>query len=184
MCTESRSVAAAAAHSGVGACRRNHVESYLPFAEQDLERIPSITLSASSCNTPNRVDGNLASLQAHVLQPSSFMAEGRKLPGYVYLPPEAARRQAERTRDNTYKLISSEVPWKDRYHFLERNGFRLRPRYNPAWEPSWKGTNLDPAFCEDYIVLNVCHSSCLYMFHTSLTSGVAELARNRRYASF
>ncbi|KAL1945402.1 hypothetical protein VTO73DRAFT_2253 [Trametes versicolor] len=82
------------------------------------------------------------------------MAEGRKLPGYVYLPPEAARRQAERTRDGTYKLISSEIPWKDRYHFLKQNGYQLRPRYNPSWEPSWKGTNLDPAFCEDYVVLS------------------------------
>jgi hypothetical protein len=45
--------------------------------------------------------------------------------------------------------------WRDRYTFLLDHGFELRPRYKPGWAPSWLGTNLDPATCEDAIMKGV-----------------------------
>ncbi|KAI0351967.1 hypothetical protein OH77DRAFT_1506233 [Trametes cingulata] len=80
------------------------------------------------------------------------MVDQKKLPSYIFLPPDAAQRQAELTRNGTYKLLPSEVRWRDRQRFLEGKGYLLRPRYKPRWRPSWTGTNLDPEFCEDFIV--------------------------------
>ncbi|KAI0669469.1 kinase-like domain-containing protein [Trametes maxima] len=74
-------------------------------------------------------------------------------PSYIYLPPDAVRRQAELTRSGMYDLIPTEVPWKDRRRALEEKGYKLRARYQPGWEPSWMGTNLNPEFCEDFIIL-------------------------------
>lgn len=34
-------------------------------------------------------------------------------------------------------LYPTEVYWRDRYHWLLENGYRLRPRYHPEWIPSW-----------------------------------------------
>ncbi|KAI0629604.1 kinase-like domain-containing protein [Trametes polyzona] len=79
------------------------------------------------------------------------MSIPRKLPDYVYLPPDLAKRYAERTREGLYDLLPSEARWRDRYDFLQRRGYVLRPRYHPEWEPSWLGTNLHPEFCEDSI---------------------------------
>ncbi|KAI0669460.1 kinase-like domain-containing protein [Trametes maxima] len=75
----------------------------------------------------------------------------KNLPGFVFLPPEIARRHAENTRNGLYNLLPSEFYWKDRFEFLERAGYRLRPRYHPEWKPSWTGTNIAPDFCEDSI---------------------------------
>ena len=88
------------------------------------------------------------------------MVEQKKLPGYIYLPPDAARRQADLTSNGIYNLITCEVPWKDRYEYLLKKGYKLRARYNPKWKPSWTGTNLDPDFCEDSVVLNVRLLDC------------------------
>ncbi|RDX54876.1 hypothetical protein OH76DRAFT_846539 [Lentinus brumalis] len=46
-------------------------------------------------------------------------------------------------------LSNAEFFWRDHYKFLEENGYRLRPRYSPDWEPSWRGTNRDRFLCED-----------------------------------
>ncbi|KAL6300716.1 hypothetical protein BKA93DRAFT_508267 [Sparassis latifolia] len=46
-----------------------------------------------------------------------------------------------------------EIFWRDRQPYLEGRGYKLRPRYDPNWTPSWTGTNLDPTFCEDSIML-------------------------------
>ncbi|KDN39486.1 hypothetical protein RSAG8_08781, partial [Rhizoctonia solani AG-8 WAC10335] len=35
--------------------------------------------------------------------------------------------------------------------YLLSKGYRLRPRYQPDWTPSWKGTNIKPSKCEDSI---------------------------------
>ncbi|KAI0351969.1 kinase-like protein [Trametes cingulata] len=80
------------------------------------------------------------------------MVDQKKLPSYIYLSPDAVRRQVELTRNGTYNLLPSEERWRDRQRFLERRGYLLRPRYSPKWRPSWTGTNLDPEFCEDSIV--------------------------------
>ncbi|KAJ2998331.1 hypothetical protein NUW54_g7042 [Trametes sanguinea] len=76
----------------------------------------------------------------------------KKLPDYVYLTPEAAQRQAERTRQGFYNLLPDELLWHRRQHFLQEHGYLLRPRYRKGWKPSWEGTNIAPAFCEDSIV--------------------------------
>ncbi|KAI9067209.1 hypothetical protein FKP32DRAFT_1673237 [Trametes sanguinea] len=76
----------------------------------------------------------------------------RQLPDYVYLSPEAAQKQAERTRQGEYDLLPDEVLWQKRQHFLEKRGYLLRPRYLENWKPSWTGTNIARAFCEDSIV--------------------------------
>ncbi|KAI9059870.1 hypothetical protein FKP32DRAFT_1093104 [Trametes sanguinea] len=81
----------------------------------------------------------------------SYMAHQRKLPSYVYLPPTAARRQAETTRRGVFNLLTHEILWRDRYVFLLKEGYRLRPRYHPDWRPSWTGTNIDLEFCEDSV---------------------------------
>ncbi|KAI0657805.1 kinase-like domain-containing protein [Cubamyces menziesii] len=81
------------------------------------------------------------------------MGDTKKLPSYIYLPPDAVERQAELTRTGTYDLLPSEARWRERYDFLKKKGYRLRPRYHPKWKPSWTGTNLDPEFCEDSVML-------------------------------
>lgn len=35
-------------------------------------------------------------------------------------------------------LFDSEVWWRDHYRDLEAHGYKLRPRYHPDWQPSWK----------------------------------------------
>ncbi|KAI0040981.1 hypothetical protein FA95DRAFT_1502042 [Auriscalpium vulgare] len=37
-------------------------------------------------------------------------------------------------------LYSHEVRWRDRAYFLEGQGYLLRPRLRPGWQPSWVGT--------------------------------------------
>ncbi|KAI0364011.1 kinase-like protein [Pilatotrama ljubarskyi] len=81
----------------------------------------------------------------------------RKLPDYVYIPAEVAQRYAEQTRRGLYGLLPSEVSWRDRYEYLEKRGYILRPRYHPDWSPSWMGTNIAPDFCEDFITLTNFH---------------------------
>lgn len=53
-----------------------------------------------------------------------------------------------------YDLGPAEEEWRDRQPFLESHGYMLRPRYHANWSPSWTGTNRDPTFCEDSILLN------------------------------
>lgn len=41
--------------------------------------------------------------------------------------------------DNALGALSpSEKFWRDRYNWLEQEGYILRPRYKPDWVPSWK----------------------------------------------
>lgn len=48
-------------------------------------------------------------------------------------------------------LLSAEVYWRDRYEWLQRSGYNLRPRYDPKWEPSWKKTGKSRFKAEDGI---------------------------------
>ncbi|KAH9036978.1 kinase-like domain-containing protein [Lactarius pseudohatsudake] len=34
-------------------------------------------------------------------------------------------------------LSNSELWWRDHYHDIEASGYKLRPRYDPGWQPSW-----------------------------------------------
>ena len=52
-------------------------------------------------------------------------------------------------------LLSIEEFWRDRYEWLQRVGYSLRPRYKPGWVPSWRGTDKSHRLCEDGIMLMV-----------------------------
>ena len=60
---------------------------------------------------------------------------------------------AQSTRSGVYDLDPSEVQWRDRQPTLEKCGYALRKRYKPGWKPSWIGTNLNPMYCEDSVIL-------------------------------
>lgn len=96
-----------------------------------------------------------------------------RLPHYIFVSPEAAERYAQDTASGFYDLLEAEVYWRDRYAFLQESGYVLRPRYHPEWKPSWTGTNRDPMFCEDSIIIIVSDTSlmqvtrlnCSYLQH-------------------
>ncbi|KAJ3009450.1 hypothetical protein NUW54_g2779 [Trametes sanguinea] len=77
----------------------------------------------------------------------------KKTPELRMTVPTAARRQAESTRRGVFNFLTHEVLWRDRYDFLFKEGYRLRPRYHPDWRPSWTGTNIGLEFCEDLVLL-------------------------------
>jgi hypothetical protein len=46
-------------------------------------------------------------------------------------------------------LFRTEMWWRDHYRDLEAHGYRLRPRYHPDWQPSWKMSGKDFFDAED-----------------------------------
>ncbi|CAE6508801.1 unnamed protein product [Rhizoctonia solani] len=63
-----------------------------------------------------------------------------------------------KTPTNDFDILSSddkrsgvEERWVSFQPYLLAKGYRLRPRYDPNWIPSWKQTGLDPSECEDSI---------------------------------
>jgi hypothetical protein len=50
---------------------------------------------------------------------------------------------------NPENLGHGEHWWRDHYQWLKEAGYLLRPRYDPAWIPSWRGTKKDWLHCED-----------------------------------
>ena len=46
-------------------------------------------------------------------------------------------------------LVTSEEWWRDRYNDIAARGYRLRPRYDPHWEPSWINSRKDFYLVED-----------------------------------
>jgi len=46
-------------------------------------------------------------------------------------------------------LFNSEAWWRDHYHDIEAHGYRLRHRYRPDWQPSWKRSGKDFFDTED-----------------------------------
>ena len=53
-------------------------------------------------------------------------------------------------------LVMAERWWRDRYTEIEKQGYRLRPRYHPHWEPSWAKTGKDFRTAEDGQATIVC----------------------------
>ncbi|KAI0700983.1 kinase-like domain-containing protein [Cerioporus squamosus] len=76
----------------------------------------------------------------------------KRLPRHAILSDNAVALTARTTQLGVYNLIPTELFWQFRYTHLEQHGYVLRPRYKPGWEPSWRGTNLAPEFCEDSIM--------------------------------
>lgn len=89
----------------------------------------------------------------------SAQVKRKRLPNHAYLDEDSIQRHVKLTKDGCYNLVPKEVFWKDRHRYLKDHGYLLRPRYAPNWEPSWMGTNLDPNFCEDSILLLVFFKS-------------------------
>jgi hypothetical protein len=61
-------------------------------------------------------------------------------------------------------LVMTERWWRDRYSDIAERGYRLRPRYNPQWGPSWFRTGRDFYTAEDgqtTIVRVVVSPTCL-----------------------
>ena len=52
-------------------------------------------------------------------------------------------------------LTSSEEKWRNRCEMLKEEGYGLRPRLWPGWQPSWLESGADPLECEDGQVLPV-----------------------------
>ncbi|KAI0919176.1 hypothetical protein AcV5_002161 [Taiwanofungus camphoratus] len=96
-------------------------------------------------------------LRSQMSSRSSTNKALHRLPSYAVVSPAEAKRYAEVTRQGHYHLSTAEKFWRDRQPFLQVFGYNLRPRYLPDWHPSWLGTNLDPMFCEDSIMLNYYH---------------------------
>ena len=46
-------------------------------------------------------------------------------------------------------LVKSEEWWRDHYVDIGRRGYKLRPRYDPLWEPSWIESKQDFYKAED-----------------------------------
>lgn len=76
-------------------------------------------------------------------------------------PPLTKREQRSLGRQT---LNEYEVFWRDHYVWLKQTGYLLRPRYNPEWIPSWKGTTESYLLCEDGQrgkVGCILHCSCI-----------------------
>lgn len=70
-----------------------------------------------------------------------------------------------RTR-RTGTLVKSEEWWRDHYYDFERRGYKLRPRYDPLWEPSWIKSKKDFYSVEDGQALIVGrHNSLIFLTH-------------------
>jgi hypothetical protein len=64
--------------------------------------------------------------------------------------------------------------WVDHQPFLLSCGYKLRPRYDPAWVPSWKHKDIPWYLCEDSngLVVGAAISLCYTFFKTCLTTVV------------
>ena len=64
--------------------------------------------------------------------------------------------------------------WVDHQLFLLSCGYKLRPRYDPAWVPSWKHKDIPWYLCEDSngLVVGAAISLCYTFFKTCLTTVV------------
>ncbi|KII93048.1 hypothetical protein PLICRDRAFT_170843 [Plicaturopsis crispa FD-325 SS-3] len=76
-------------------------------------------------------------------------------PWYTRVSQETAQQISEETKNGRYDLMPIEEIWRDLGPTLRRRGYRLRPRYDADWRPSWLGTNIEPFWCEDSITPRV-----------------------------
>lgn len=80
----------------------------------------------------------------------------KRLPRYAILRDESSiKLAAQSTHEGVYNLHPAELEWRDRQPALNSRGYLLRKRYSPDWKPSWLGTNLEPMYCEDSVLLQV-----------------------------
>ena len=85
------------------------------------------------------------------------------LPPSVALGATNGSEVPTRTR-RTGTLVKSEEWWRDNYYDIERRGYKLRPRYDPLWEPSWIKSKKDFYSVEDGQASIVgCHISLSFI---------------------
>ena len=72
-------------------------------------------------------------------------------------------------------LDEVEIPWRELQSWLEESGYALRPRYHPAWTPSWLKTGEPWHRVEDSHVFLVSQAK--------LTSMSGEYADRYRFSS-
>lgn len=59
-------------------------------------------------------------------------------------------------RDGLTKLTERELFWRDHYNWLKTQGYLLRPRYHPDWDPKWKDQPAIVQFVqEDAVIIKV-----------------------------
>lgn len=70
---------------------------------------------------------------------------------------EERRKIIEKFNHILTELEPHEKTWMERYHMLLAQGFQLRPRMRPDWQPSWLGPdgNGNAFLSEDGEVLRV-----------------------------
>jgi hypothetical protein len=66
-------------------------------------------------------------------------------------------RVLSRTLGGLFDLSEEEKWWRDQYCTVLRRGYKFRKRFRPDWTPSWLGTDLAPACCEDAYPQVVSH---------------------------
>jgi len=64
-------------------------------------------------------------------------------------------RKVEWFDNRRAELLPHEKAWVERYHTLLGQGFQLRPRLRPGWQPSWTGPGGNAMRCEDGEILRV-----------------------------
>jgi len=55
------------------------------------------------------------------------------------------------------KFSTQEIYWRDHQEWLLECGYRLRPRYQPDWTPSWEKSGKPTLLCEDSYFLVYGH---------------------------
>ncbi|KAG6848294.1 hypothetical protein H0H93_001467 [Arthromyces matolae] len=92
---------------------------------QSGERDKLLVLRSHTQPTHSAINASLASELVHMSQPSFPTSSDPRFDALV-----------------KGKLISYEHLWVSYHPFLLSKGYRLRPRYDPNWQPSWKDCNL------------------------------------------
>lgn len=95
----------------------------------------------------------------------SGLASSSKVPQHSVGPANAAKLH----KHYLTEINDNETVWRERYTFLLGRGLELRSRYRPGWTPSWLGTTLDPAYCDDSIE-QIVRLSYYHLIHSSLHS--------------
>ncbi|KII93068.1 hypothetical protein PLICRDRAFT_378477 [Plicaturopsis crispa FD-325 SS-3] len=80
-----------------------------------------------------------------------MIIDAAQMPWFLRASPEEAKKYEEDTRNGDYDLTPVEKSWRDLHPTLRQQGYRLRPRYDEDWKPSWLGTDFKPCWCEDSI---------------------------------
>jgi hypothetical protein len=74
-------------------------------------------------------------------EPEATVPEPTVFPWTEY--EDERRKKIEWFNKRRAELEPHEQTWMERYHILLAQGFQLRPRLRPDWQPSWMGPSGD-----------------------------------------